>query len=76
MKPGHVQNPKDVVDGMKAGLESAGFTVDASSDTTDGAGSGLSTLTAEKGNLSVTFSANGSPDEGTMVQAYMVIKPA
>ncbi len=70
------QTPTDVVDAMRAEIEAAGFTVVANNDMTDGAGAGLSSVIAEKDNLSVTFTATGSPDEATAVQASVVIKPA
>jgi hypothetical protein len=64
------------IDSMKAELEAAGFTIVADSDMTDGAGAGLSSLVAEKDNVTVTFSATGAPDEATILQAGVVIKPA
>lgn len=65
----------DAVAGFKAALVAAGFTVDAEGATTDGAGSGLWTLTASRGQYVVTASGVGSPDEPAQVQVSLTIKP-
>jgi hypothetical protein len=69
-------DPAEAVEAMKASLEEAGFSIISDSNMTDGAGAGLSSIVAERENVSVTFSANGAPGEDTVVQASVIIKPA
>lgn len=69
-------DPKSAIDALKADLEGAGFSIVTSSDMTDGAGAGLSSVIGEKDNVTASYSASGSPDDGTVLQASVVIKPA
>lgn len=65
----------DAVAGLKAALIAAGFTIEADGATTDGAGAGLWTLTASRGQYIVTASGVGAPDEATQLQVSLTIKP-
>lgn len=65
----------DAVAGFKSALVAAGFTIEADGATTDGAGAGLWTLTASRGQYIVTASGVGSPDEPTQLQLSLTIKP-
>lgn len=69
-------DPKTAIDALTADLEAAGFTIVTNSDMTDGAGAGLSSVLGEKDNVTATYSASGSPGDGTVLQASVVIKPA
>lgn len=69
-------DPKAAIDALKSALEGAGFSIVTSSDMTDGAGAGLSSVIGEKDNVTASYSASGSPDDGTVLQASVVIKPA
>jgi hypothetical protein len=69
-------DPKAAIDALKADLESAGFSIVTSSDMTDGAGAGLSSVIGEKDNMTASYSASGSPDDGTVLNASVVVKPA
>jgi hypothetical protein len=69
-------DPKTAIDAMKSALEGAGFEIVTSSDMTDGAGAGLSSVIGTKDNITASYSATGSPDDATVLQASVVIKPA